>query len=227
MSQLRRSAGPGPRRVSQLAEAWLQAAAAVVPSGDAGDLTSIGHDLLARYAEPHRRYHDVAHLDDVLRHVDALARHAAAPDVVRVAAWFHDAVYDPRATDNEERSAQLAEELLPARQVDAAVVNEVARLVRVTAAHAPDAGDANAAVLCDADLAILASPDGVYAAYVAAVRAEYAHLEPTAFNRGRAQVLSGLVGRKHLFSTPTARRDWEQAARTNLVTELAALAVVP
>src|SRR5262249_3938128 len=119
-----------------------------------------GAGLLRRYAEPHRRYHTTTHLAEVLGHVDELAGEAADAEAVRLAAWFHDAVYDPARDDNEERSAVLAEDLLGATDLPAETVAEVARLVRLTTTHDPEEGDRNGAVLCDADLAVLAaSPD--------------------------------------------------------------------
>lgn len=203
--------------MSDLAADWARAAAGV---GASGDVAGVGANLLARYAEPHRRYHDVHHLETVLRHVDELAPCAASPAVVRVAAWFHDAVYDPNRRDNEERSAKLAEDLLAQLRVDPRVIAEVARLVRATSTHAAQPGDGNAAALCDADLAILASDRRPYAAYVEGVRGEYAHLSDDAFARGRAAVLRGLLARGALYATARGR-DWEAAARRNLTAELA------
>ena len=200
-----------------LPEAWLRTVAAV---GARGDVAQAGAELLGRYAERHRRYHDLAHLDDVLRHVDELAAHARDAPAVRLAAWFHDAVYDPRATDNEERSARLAETSLSALRVEDRVVAEVARLVRVTAAHAPQPGDADAEVLCDADLAILASGAERYERYVEAIRAEFSHLADPDFARGRAAVLRALLARDPLFATPTGHSDWEDAARANVTAEI-------
>jgi predicted metal-dependent HD superfamily phosphohydrolase len=209
--------------VRHLAEAWIRTSRRV---GARGDVAQAGADLLGRYAEAHRRYHDLGHLDDVLRTVDDLAAHAADPDAVRLAAWFHDAVYDPTAGDNEECSARLAEDTLGRLRVADAVVAEVARLVRLTATHSPDPGDRNAAVLSDADLAVLAAGPDRYARYVQAVRAEYAHVDDPAFALGRAAVLRGLLAGP-LFATRDARAAWEAAARRNVTAELAGLDACP
>jgi len=182
-----------------------------------------GRSLLARYAEPHRHYHTVVHLAIVLSTVDTLVAYAAGPDLVRLAAWYHDAIYDPRRADNEERSAQLAESELTAASLPVDSIAEVARLVRVTAGHDPPAHDSNAEVLCDADLAVLASPTPDYDSYVAAVRQEYAHIDEAGWRTGRGTVLGGLLARQRLFRTPPGRA-WEQPARANINRELAALA---
>ncbi|MFF8645084.1 hypothetical protein [Streptomyces sp. NPDC015345] len=180
-------------------------------------------NLLARWAEPQRRYHTVDHLTAVLDHIDVLEDHADDAELVRLAAWFHDAVYAPDRSQNEERSARLAERALPEAGLTAAQTAEVARLVRLTVTHDPAEGDRNGEVLCDADLAILAAAPDAYAAYAAAVREEYAFVPDEAFRTGRAAVLRQLLGLPHLFRTPYGAAEWETAARENLMTELALL----
>ena len=83
-------------------------------------------------------------------------------------------------------------------------VDEVARLVLLTAGHDPEPGDANGAVLCDADLAVLAGPPDAYAAYASAVRAEYGHLSDEEFTAGRIAVLERLLALP--AALPPARR---------------------
>lgn len=180
------------------------------------DAEHLGRELIARYGEPHRRYHTTAHLEAVLAHVDTLAEHAENPDLVRLAAWFHDAVYDPRRGDNEERSATLAERVLPELGLPAEAVATVARLVRLTVTHDPAAGDADGTVLCDADLAILAATPGIYATYAAAVREEYSFVPDDAFRAGRAAVLRSLLDLPAIFRIA----DLEAAARANIHSEL-------
>ncbi|SNS82170.1 Predicted metal-dependent phosphohydrolase, HD superfamily [Actinomadura meyerae] len=180
----------------------------------------IGTELDERYGEPHRRYHTRAHLTAVLDLVDELAGHADDPDLVRLAAWFHDAVYDPERADNEERSARLATRMLADTDLSPAGVQEVARLVELTTTHAPDEDDRNGQVLCDADLAVLGSGPGEYAAYTAAVREEYAFVPDEFFSAGRAEVLNGLLALPKLFHTPPARERFEERARNNIRTEL-------
>jgi len=183
----------------------------------------VGADLLARWSEPHRHYHTVSHLTAVLAVLDEHSAHAADVIAVRLAAWFHDAVYDPHRVDNEEASALLAEASLPALAVSPERVAEVARLVRLTASHDPAAGDRNGELLTDADLAVLAGPPEAYAAYTAAVRREYAHVSDPNFGTGRASVLNNLLSLPHLFHVPALRERWEDVARANLMRELQAL----
>ncbi|MFJ1810101.1 MULTISPECIES: hypothetical protein [unclassified Streptomyces] len=190
--------------------------------GPAGgpDPAPYADDLLARWQEPQRRYHTLTHLTEVLDRVDVLAEYAADPDVVRLAAWFHDAVYLPDRSENEERSARLAERALPEAGVPPERTAEVARLVRLTDTHDPADDDLDGQVLCDADLAILGAPPTAYAAYTAAVREEYHFVPSDAFRAGRADILGRLLDLPRLFRTPYGSERWEATARYNLRGEL-------
>jgi predicted metal-dependent HD superfamily phosphohydrolase len=144
---------------------------------------------------------------------------------VALAAWYHDAVYDPRAAppDNEEASVALALRELPRLGVPPDVVAEVARLVRLTAGHHAEPGDHNGALLCDADLAVLAADEAEYDAYAAAVRREYAHVPEDAFRAGRAAVLEQLLALPQLYRLPDTHAAWEARARANLAREVTSL----
>lgn len=202
---------------------WTQTLIAARDGASTPDPLPYAENLLARWAEPQRRYHTTAHLTAVLDHIDTLAVHADDPDLVRLAAWFHDAVYFPDRSENEERSARLAERALPEAGLTPARTAEVARLVRLTLTHAAEEGDASGAVLCDADLAILAAASEPYAAYAAAVREEYGFVPDDAFREGRAAVLRQLLALPRLFRTPYGQTHWESRARENMTAELAEL----
>lgn len=203
-------------------------AAAVLPglrdrwAGLLPDAPELGDDLLARWQEPHRRYHDVRHLAHVLECLDLLCE-AAVPRAVELAAWFHDAVHDGVTPADEEASARLASGLLRAAGVPAREVDEVARLILLTVSHAPAPGDVSGALLVDADLAVLALPEARYHVYVRDVRAEYEHVPDGAFRAGRVDVLRRLSAASPLYRTPRARALWEASARRNLAAELAGL----
>ncbi|MFC7793264.1 HD domain-containing protein [Streptomyces cinereoruber] len=187
------------------------------------DPAPYGRNLLARWAEPQRRYHTVDHLRAVLDRVDELTDQGGEGgelELVRLAAWFHDAVYRPDRSENEERSAVLAEKALAEAGLTPHEVTEVARLVRLTVTHDPDDGDLNGETLCDADLAVLASDPDTYARYAAAVREEYGFVPDDAFREGRAAVLRHLLGLPRLFRTPYGAAVWEEKARENVEREL-------
>ena len=187
------------------------------------DQPQIRERLVSAYDDPARGYHDLRHLREVLEHLDDLVP-ADHPDrdAVVLAAWFHDAVYDV-VGDNEERSARLADAVLTQAGVPIPMVEEVTRLVRLTAGHDPAADDLPGQLLCDADLAILAAGRERYDAYVAGVRQEYAEVPDADFRAGRKAVLEDLLAHDTLFHSEAARERWEERARANVSAEVAAL----
>ena len=188
---------------------------------------TVGRDLLARWSEPHRRYHTAAHLAVMLDVIEAHAGLADDADAVRLAAWFHDAVYEVFASDNEERSAELAVAALGSLGFAPDRTAEVARLVRLTAGHAVEPGDRNGALLADADLAILAAEQPDYDRYAAAVREEYAAVPDETFRPGRAAILRKLADLPELYRIVPARAEWSARARVNLESEIATLLGAP
>lgn len=175
-------------------------------------------DLLERWNEPQRRYHNETHLRAVLQAVDRLDDEGEAFDgtAVRLAAWFHCAIYDPTASENNEASARLAERMLD----PAAPVDEVARLVRLMGGHRVEPGDLNGEVLSDADLAVLGADPETYDTYTRDVRHEFAHVPGEKFIAGRRAALEGLVERKSVYLTTSARDAWEKQAHANVNREL-------
>jgi predicted metal-dependent HD superfamily phosphohydrolase len=197
-------------------EAWAELA------GDSPTSRTEWAALIEAWSEPHRRYHDLAHLAAVLGLVGELAGSASDPDAVRLAAWYHDVVYDPTRGDNEQVSAERARAGLRGLVPDERLA-EVERLVLLTAGHDPEPGDADGAVLCDADLAVLAGPPESYVPYATAVREEYGHLSDEEFTNGRIAVLESLLALPALYRTAEAARQWSDAARANLTAELTLL----
>jgi predicted metal-dependent HD superfamily phosphohydrolase len=195
--------------------------AADLPDAPAEASAAAFADLVARHGEAHRRYHTIGHVAAVLDALDLLGAGREA----RLAAWYHDAVYDPTATDNEARSARLAAAVLPGLGVDDRTVTEVARLVELTKTHdVTELHDTAGAALVDADLSILGADERTYDTYAAGVRAEYAHVPDDLWRAGRPAVLRTFAERPALFHTAAARARWEAPARANLARELAALA---
>jgi predicted metal-dependent HD superfamily phosphohydrolase len=197
-------------------DAWARLA------GDSPTARTEWAAVLEAWSEPHRRYHGLTHLAAVLGLVDELAAAADDADAVRLAAWYHDVVHDPTRDDNEAASAGRARAglngLVPAERIA-----EVERLVLLTAGHDPAPGDANGAVLCDADLAVLASPPEAYATYASAIREEYGHLPDEVFAAGRAAVLEQLLALPALYRLPAVADRWTARARANLTAELSLL----
>jgi len=185
----------------------------------AADAYPLFDRLAAAHAGPHRHYHTLEHVGEVLRVAGRLA--AGSPGTVALAAWFHDAVYDPTRHDNEERSAELAVTELTALGLDPVTVDAVARLVRATA-HLGDGeppADADARALLDADLAILGAAPARYERYARDIRREYAHVSATDYARGRVAVLERFLARPWLYFDPRMVLEGDGPARANLAAE--------
>lgn len=185
----------------------------------------IGDDLLARWNEPHRTYHDEQHLADVLL---ALEQLGAAGEAIRletlIAAWFHDAVYRGDPGEDEAESARLATTALGSLGVDDALARHVGEMiVATTPMHEIVDPPLSLVHLLDADLAIFAQPCERYDAYAAAVRVEYAHMPDADFAAGRARILSSYLEQPVIYRSETARAVWEAKARENLAREIAEL----
>ena len=183
------------------------------------DQPETGARVIARYAEPQRRYHTVEHLAAVQDRITEFATADHDVFLVRLAGFYHDAIYDipSRELTNEEASARQSRRDLGRAGLEQEDLNEVARLIRLTATHVPGSRDQNGELLCDADLAVLGGSPEAYAQYVAQVTAEYAHLPRLDFVRGRFQILRELASRD-LFFTPRGR-SLNGRARFNLVAE--------
>ncbi len=198
--------------------------------------TALGENLLARYEQPHRKYHTSVHLSEMLTALKTLyeQHHTATPRAVLLAAWFHDAVYEANPGEDEAASADLARTALTPLASTGSLTNRevtaIAHLIELTASHQLADGieeytsgaltRADAAFFLDADLAILAADSPRYTRYVAGVRAEYAHYAPDAFTRGRAAILQGFLNRTAIYASDTAHLLWDAPARLNLRTEL-------
>jgi len=181
--------------------------------------------LVSRHRERQRRYHRIEHVEAVLAHVAELAAVEPVDDlgVVVAAALYHDAIYESQHPANERASARLARRDLARLDWSADRIDRVGQMIEGTATHLEPA-DVATAVLFDADLAILGAAPDDYRVYISRIRDEYGHLDDGEWSAGRAAFLADIVERSEIYATASGRERWEDAARTNLRDELAALA---
>jgi predicted metal-dependent HD superfamily phosphohydrolase len=185
--------------------------------GRAGDAERTAAELVARYREPHRAYHNLDHIADCLEKLD-LARpmlRKDEADAVELALWWHDAVYDAKAGDNEERSAALFRDTANSHRLAAPLAEKVERLILLTKTHAPGPHPAEQAMI-DVDLSILGAPPSRFAAYDEGIRREYAHVPEDIWRERRARVLAGFLARPRLFATALFHERFDARARENL-----------
>ena len=179
-------------------------------------------ELLARYGEGHRHYHTIAHVDACLGFLDWYRGLAQQPARVELALWFHDAVYELHAGDNEQRSADLAQARLGELGLPRLAIEDIARHVLATERHTGGSPDAN--LLVDLDLSVLGAPARTFQSFEREIRAEYAHVPELAFAVGRRAVLHGFLARPEIYRVPALREELEARARLNLTRRIVELA---
>ena len=171
--------------------------------------------LLTAWAEPQRHYHTLQHLSECLTHFETTHALAERPGEVAIALWFHDAIYDLKAKDNELRSAQWAVQELEHSGADEALCQRVHALIMATC-HTAAPGDSDAQLLVDIDLAILGARPERFAEYDQQVRAEYAWVPKLIYGFKRKQVLQSFLQRPQIYSTAHFQQALEIQARSNL-----------
>jgi predicted metal-dependent HD superfamily phosphohydrolase len=171
--------------------------------------------IVAAYSEKHRHYHTREHIEHCLREFDSAVDLANEPAEIELALWFHDAIYDPYRSDNEERSADWACSLLQKHSADPARVERVRSLILATR-HAVPATTPDSQLLVDIDLAILGADEQAYAVFEANVRKEYRWVPAILFRTKRAEILESFLSRPQIYSTRPFHERYEVSARRNL-----------
>ncbi len=169
-------------------------------------------DLLARYSEPHRGYHNLVHIVAMLDELELVGENDSA---VALAIWFHDAVYDPKAKDNEEQSAKLAKDSIKQIGLPDPLDEQVNDLIMDTK-HTTVPIDRAAQILVDIDLMVLGKPKKEFDAYEIGIRKEYEWVPQPDFCAGRSKMLQSFLDRPSIYSTELFRDKYESAARKNL-----------
>ncbi len=187
------------------------------------DAEDLGASLVSAYAAPQRRYHGLAHIDFLLNEIDRRAALLTDADMLRLAAWFHDAIYDPLTKDNEDLSADWARRDLVRCGLDASRADAVATLIAKTKSHHAGGATADEALFLDMDFAILGGDRPSYETYARNIRAEYAAVPEPAFRAGRAAFLKAVLLQDRMFRTDPYESECGAAARANLAWEIARL----
>lgn len=185
-------------------------------AGSTDQSREVWTELIERWSEPQRHYHDLTHLMFML---DFLSQHSPVDDATAFAAWLHDAVYDPTSSTNEADSAELAEPVL-SRIGRPELTDRVRELVLLTATHDAPGDDPQADLLLDSDLAILGQDPAIYLRYVESVRREYQHVADDDFVAGRSEILRGFLDRERIYRLDVVHDALDAPARRNIEAEL-------
>jgi predicted metal-dependent HD superfamily phosphohydrolase len=198
--------------MQHLQDSWLRAWRGVGRSGDGEAVYAV---LLAKYREPHRKYHSLQHLSECLVAFEQVRHLPDHPAEVEAALWFHDAIYEVRRSDNEERSAAWARKECIDAGAPLQAADLVASLILATKHNAmPITLDEQ--VLVDIDLAILGASEMRFAEYERQIKQEYAFVPGFLFRRRRRAILQSFLDRPRIYSTPHFNAALEQIARNNL-----------
>lgn len=183
------------------------------------DGTSEWETIRDHYNHPQRAYHNLSHIADCLRQFDQCTGLVQDPIALEMAIWFHDVIYDPHSSENELKSAEMAELFLSSTSLGLTV-----RELILTTRHRAEPRKSDSALIVDIDLSILGSAPSEYRRYATAIRSEYSFVPDNQYAAGRTQILSGFLKRPHLFYTPSFRDTLESTARMNLQAEIDSLA---
>jgi predicted metal-dependent HD superfamily phosphohydrolase len=178
--------------------------------------------LIACYSEPHRKYHTIQHLEECLAHFENVRSVAEHPGEVELALWFHDAIYNTKKKDNEERSAEWARDSALSAGLTVDQASRIFELVMATMHNAVPVGR-DAAVLVDIDLGILGADAERFHEYEVQVREEYSWVPAPLYRAGRRKILQEFANREHIYSTEYFRAEYEARARDNIARSLARL----
>lgn len=180
-------------------------------------------ELIRMYQSPGRVYHTLEHIQAMLTWIERWRVYARNLPAIQLATWFHDCIYNPHASDNEEQSALYAKKALSGFALPGATIDMVSHLVLATKTHEVAETWADGLLLLDADLAILGAPALTYATYATAIRQEYSWLPETSYTPARIQILRSFLLRPRIYWTELAYTSLEHQARENLHREIAAL----
>lgn len=187
-----------------------------------GPADELQQSMMSRYQEPARYYHNLQHLKECLQHFATYSHLATNADEVELALWFHDAIYDPHAKDNEEQSALLAVSELTKLNLSPDKINRIRDLILITK-HTAQPQTADEALIIDIDLAILGASEERYNEYEVQIRQEYAFVEEPVFKSARKAILESFLNRETIYTTEEIRSRLEDQARVNLERAIKAL----
>lgn len=195
---------------------------------------ALWQDIAVRYSEHQRAYHTLDHIQQLFGQFEQIKHRLNEPDIIALAMYYHDVIYEPTRSDNELKSAEFAVEVL-GHYLDADQCQHIYALIMMTASHEIDEFDewsdivkeknsySDAAYLLDMDLSILGASWSAYEKYAKAVRQEYLHVSMADYCVGRTEVLKGLLAHPKLYLTDCYYEQLEFQARDNIKREVNSL----
>lgn len=194
-------------------------------STDPKKTVTLFKEIVEKYTEKKRWYHNLNHLRSLLRLAVEFDNKILNSAVVKFSIFYHDVIYKTSRSDNEEKSALLAEKRLRDMNVSNEAVDLVSLFIACTKNHEPKKCPLESDLLyfLDFDLSILGSPNDEYEAYTRAIRKEYSIYPDFLYNKGRKKVIEHFLQKDNVFLTEDFQKRCEVQARQNLRLELATL----
>ncbi len=185
------------------------------PFGENGYVSAGFDDLVGRYSERHRHYHNLHHVSGCLDAFDGIAKLLVDPFAVEAAIWFHDVIYDPRSRKNEARSADYARAYLSATSIESGILSGILYLIHLTR-HPSNPSTRDEKYLIDIDLSTLGAEPSQYDRYELWIRKEYAYVPGMLYKKGRRKLLNAFLDCEHIYRTDYFRERLESKARANI-----------
>ncbi|MCW8930534.1 MAG: hypothetical protein OQL19_09880 [Gammaproteobacteria bacterium] len=177
------------------------------------------YKVAQHYGENNRFYHTLEHIDFCLSLFDNNYNKIEHPDEFEISLWLHDVIYKPKMLNNEELSAEYADNMLSLLGFETHKIDKVRQIIMSTKhPSVPTSNDEK--YLIDIDLAILGTSNAIYEHYSDMIRKEYSYLPAGQYIIGRKQILESFVNSEFIFHTDTFRETYELIARKNIKNEL-------
>ncbi|MBX2841900.1 MAG: hypothetical protein KTR26_09010 [Flammeovirgaceae bacterium] len=176
--------------------------------------------ILKRLSEKGRFYHNQNHIEDLLLKEEAIDQLISNKFVFKLAIWFHDIIYNPLKSNNEEKSAKLAMEILTDTNISEEELNLISQFIIATKSHHLIIPHQDLPYFLDLDLSILGTSTEQYKAYMVQIRKEYRHVPGILYKKGRQKVLKSFLERKEIYFSDYFKKLYEEKARENLKFEI-------
>ena len=187
--------------------------------GHAAIADELWTELEKAYSGKGRHYHTLEHLDNLFTQLSEIQTQLNDRNAVLFSLFYHDAVYNVLRSDNEEKSALLAEKRMKQMAVPVETIEKCKAQILATKAHL-FTDDSDTAFFTDADLSVLGATPETYTNYYRQVRKEYSIYPDMVYKPGRKKVLRHFLDMERIFSTGHFYEKFEAQARINLKAEL-------
>lgn len=190
-----------------------------VYSTDVALNNKLWEDIENKYSNKKRHYHKLHHLENLLNELSEVKPQIQNWDTILFTLFYHDVIYNTLKSDNEQKSADYAEQKMLMLSVPVDIINNCKKQILATQSHVVST-DSDTNLFTDADLSILGYSHEAYTEYYQNIRREYNIYPDLVYNPGRKKVLLHFLNMEKIYKTPYFYNKYEYRARINLSEEL-------